>query len=138
MSQPVPPELAAALAKVTERFTTANNQHEMNARMYAASQAELNAAERELRELGRACTLWRTAGLATTTASAESLASEIAKLIRGANPSAPVAAPTNGAPVQLHAEAQGAAGGDPKVLAGMRWMAEHPGQPLPPEFTNGG
>lgn len=119
----IPPELAGKIAAATERFHNAAQNHEMTARMYAASQNELNAAERDVRELGRAVALLRqhAPGIG-----GDDLLAKLRAAINGA-PATPSAKPTP----PLSDVARSIAEGDPAAEAALKFMLENPGQPVP-------
>ena len=126
----IPHELVVKLANATARYHAAANAHELAARMYTASQAELGAAERDLRELGRACEMLRALGT-TSPADMEAKISAAVRAALGVN-GKPAAPTTTTTPVKLSPEAEELAqhGGD-EARAALEHMIKNPGQPVP-------
>lgn len=125
----LPPEFATRLGAATERFHNAAQQHELAARMYNASQAELNAAERELRELGRAIAVLR-----QTNPMAAVTSDTVAKLreLLGIAPAAPSSgASTAPSAAPLSPVAKDLVNGDSTAEAALLHMLQNPGMPIP-------
>lgn len=128
----IPTDLAAKLAAATERFHNSAQQSELTARMYQAAQNELSAAERDLRELGRAVALLRQHAPANAASSA---IDEIVAKLRAVSGATPAPA-TNGTPLAPLSEvAKAIAEGDPAAEAALKFMLANPGQPVPGATT---
>lgn len=126
----LPAEFATRLGAATERFHNAAQQHELTARMYNASQAELNAAERELRELGRAIAVLR-----QTNPMAAVTSDTVTKLreLLGIAPAVPSSGPSPAAPSAspLSPVAKDLVNGDSTAEAALLHMLQNPGLPVP-------
>lgn len=130
----LPADLAAALARAGERYHNAAQQLEVASRVYTNAKQEFDAADRDVRELGRAVALLRAQTAPTDLAATIQAAVSAAlgakpSVIPGMQSPTSTTQPTATAPT-LSAEAIATAGGDPATLEVLRQMAANPGQPI--------